>query len=246
MKGTRFLVIAGGVAVLVACSGKRESSTVERAALTPAQIGAPQGLLQPSRLTLVDSSDLGEPGDLAMPLYRVEVTTRGRTDTIPGVWTRELPAVGPDGEVYAFSHDRESHWIDKAYRYDPVTRRLSELELPPRIEFLVTQLALSPDARHIAYFSMDSLTSYSIGLVRTWPDGKLIVQTPADPGSDLEVETDAARWLDANHAEFVHQRRPEVDPVTKTTRYRWIHAIVTVDARTTKVDTLDAKPAWQH
>lgn len=200
--------------------------------------------LQPPEVALVDRSKEGEPGDIAVTLYRVRVTTGTRTDTIPGVRTMTLPGVGSDGDVYLFGYDRDG-FLTHAYAYDPNTRQLTDIQVPPDVEFNVTHLIVSPDARHIAYVGHDSLTADTRGRVRSWPDGKLLAQTPAEPSIEGDIDYNDLRWIDADHVEFVHRsgRTIERNP---TGPELWIHTIVAVNTREMKVDSLASKPEWKR
>lgn len=172
-----------------------------------------------------------------MTLYRVQVTEGARTDTIPGVRTTTLPGVGADGKVYLLAYSRGG-LIDNAYTYDPNTRTLTIVEFPAEVSPYAFHHAISPDARHIAYISTDSVGAF--GVVRSWPAGVLIARTPSEPWFTGDIDYNGARWLDANHAELIY--RSGVD----RSRDLWVHTIVTVDPRSVKVDSLTSQPEWKR
>ena len=192
---------------------------------------SPQSL-QPTRVALVDKTVEGEPGDVATTFYRIQVTTGAKIDTIPIVRTMTVPGVSADGIVHLISYD-EGGLLRSAHRYDPNTRHLTDIELPPDLK-LSAKVAISPDARHIAYITYNETSNY--GLVQSWPDGKAVAQTPAEPWFEAEVDFNAARWLDANRAEFVYRSGRAVAAGSTRSPDLWIHAIVTLDPRALKVD----------
>lgn len=221
-----------------------ESVAVSNRTLTSGASAIPPRPLQLPQVALVDGSQEGEPGDIAATLYRVQLTTGTGMDTIPGVRTMTLPGVGADGDVYLFGYDRDG-FLTHAYSYDPNTRRLTLIQVPQGVEFDGTHLTVSPDARHIAYIGHDSTTSYARGRVRSWPDGKLIAQTPAEPSIEGDIDYNDLRWIDANQVEFVYRsgRTIERNP---TGPELWIHTIVAVNTREMKVDSLSSKPEWKR
>ena len=203
----------------------------------------PTRSLQPPQVALVDRSREGDPGDIAVTRYRVRVTTGTRTDTIPGVRTMTLPGVGADGNVYLFAYDNRG-FLSYAYSYDPTTRKLTDIPLPPDIDEFAAHLTVSPDARHVAYIVRDSATTYAVGRVRSWPAGKLIAQTPPEPRYEGDINYNDLRWIDADHVEFVYRSGRAINTIGP--RELWIHAIVEVNRREMKVDSLASRPEWKH
>ncbi len=214
--------------------GVETSATVQSTAVEPESSAARLRSLGIARVALIDTTMEGEPGDIGSTLYRIRVTTGTRIDTIPGVRTMTMPGVGADGKVYLFSYD-DGGFLLAAHQYDPNTRRLTQIQLPPDVGVSGAQIMTSPDARHIAYMTPPSSTSPPYGLVRSWPDGKLVDQTPAEPWREEEVDSRVVRWLDANRAEFLY---------ASGRVNRWIHAIVTLHPRAVKVDSLESQPEW--
>jgi len=200
----------------------------------------PERSVRQPELSLVDKTVEGDPADLSVDLYRVQIISSGGTQRIPGVRTKSLPTVGVDGSIYGFGYD-DSGVIQSAYRYDPEARKLTEIQLPPGVRILETHMAISPDARHIAYISTEVCAS---GVVRSWPDGKLIAQTPAEPWFHSDNDYNDVRWLDAKHAEIVYRSGRAIAPRPDRSRGLWVHAIVTVDTPAVKLDSLTSKPDW--
>jgi len=224
-----------------------EPATVADAGQKPAIPAVPTRDLQPSQVALIDSSMEGEPGDIGVILYRIRVTTGTRTDTIPRVRTMTLPGVGADGHVYLFAYDN-SGFLTHAYSYDPNTRQLTDIQVPPELEFSATHLTVSPDARHIAYLAPDSATSYTHGRVLSWPAGRLIAQTlaesPGGPRYESEIDDNDLRWIDPDRVEFVYHSGRAIERSPTGPRELWIHAIVAVNTGEVKVDSLASKPHW--
>jgi hypothetical protein len=191
----------------------------------------------------------GDPGDVAVILYRIGVTTETRTDTIPGVRTMTLPGVGADGRVYLFAYDN-SGFLQHAYSYDPITRKLMNVPFPPELEFNANHLTMSPDARYVAYITPDSATSYPHGRVLSWPAGMLIAQTlaesPGGPRYESEIDDDDVRWLDPDRVEFVYHSGRASERTPTGVHELWIHAIIAVGTRDVKVDSLASKPEWKR
>jgi hypothetical protein len=247
-------LLACALAMSAGCAVERKTANADRAQTESTTVSdttkkagvsaIPTRSLEPPQVALVARSHEGDPGDIAVVLYRVRVTTGTRTDTIPGVRTMTLPGVGADGDVYLFGYDRDG-FLTHAYRYDPNTRELTEIQVPPDVEFNVTHLTVSPDARHIAYMGHDSVTSYARGRVRSWPDGKLIAQSPAEPSIEGDIDYNDLRWIDADRVEFVYRsgRTIERNP---TGPELWIHTIVAVNTREMKVDSLASRPEWKR
>ena len=195
-----------------------------------------------TRVALVDTTLEGDPGDIGATLYRIQVTTGSRTDTIPKVRTMMMPGVAPDGAVYLFSYSSGGLLLS-GNRYDPATRQLTDIQLPPGIELSGAEVATSPDARHIAYFS-PMMGHDMYGVIRSWPDGKLVAQTPTEPWFESDVDESGVRWLDANRAEFAYHSGRSIPPGSTRSPNLWIDATVTLDPRSLKVDSLSSQPDW--
>lgn len=242
------LVMSGGCAVerrtANAGAAQTASSTVRDTTPTNGVSAISTRSVERPQVALVDSSAEGDPGDVAVILYRVQVKSSTRTDTIPGARTMTLPGVGADGHVYFFAFDRDG-FLTHAYSYDPDTRQLTDIQIPPDIEFNATHLTVSPDARYIAYIAPDSVTSYTHGRVLSWPAGSLVAQTPAEPGYDSEIDYNDLRWIDADRAEFVYHSGRAIEPGAGH-RELWIHAMVAASTHEVRVDSLASKPEWNR
>ena len=252
-------LLACALTVSAGCAVERKAANPDRSPDEPATVvdsaqkaGVPMSTTAPlhlPRVALVDRTMEGDPGDVGVILYRIAITTDTRTDTIPGVRTISLPGVGADGHVYLFAYDN-SGFLKNAYSYDPNTRHLTDVPFPPEIEFNAAHLAMSPDARHIAFITPDSATSYPHGRVLSWPAGMLIAQTlaesPGGPRYESEIDNDDLRWLDAERVEFVYHSGRAIERTPTGAHELWIHAIVAVDTRDVKVDSLPSKPEWKR
>jgi hypothetical protein len=186
-------------------------------------------------------------GDLFYEIvYTLQVTCDNGLDTLSGIRVKELPVAGGDGRLYGIGYDRRGD-LSSGYRYDPKGGKVSLLPLPENFDLSATHVTLSPDARHIAYvwrdYGNDQATS---GVVRSWPDTNVVSRTPATPVSESEIDQTRVRWLDANRAEFVYTRGNEVIPPSEGRRRRWIYAVVAVDTRAMRVDTLEAEPVLKR
>ena len=224
-----------------------ESAPVSNSTHTSGVSAIPSRPLQPPQVALVDMSKEGDPGDIAVTRYRVRVTTGTRIDTIPGVRTMTLSGVGADGDVYLFAYDN-SGFLSHAYGYDPNTRQLTLMQIPPELNEFSGHLTFSPDARHVAYIGPDSATSYPHARVLSWPAGTLIAQTlpesPSGPRYESEIDDNDLRWLDADRVELVYHSGRANERTPTGIQELWIHAILSVKTREVKVDTLASKPEW--
>jgi hypothetical protein len=248
-------LLACALVTSAGCAVERKTANADRAQTESTHVSdttqkagesaIPTRSLQPPQVALVDTSKEGDPGDIAVTRYRVRVTTATRIDTIPGVRTMTLPGVGTDGNVYLFAYDN-SGFLTHAYSYDPTTRKLTDIPVPPDIDEFAAHLTVSPDARHVAYIAPDSATSYAVGRVRSWPAGKLIAQTPPEPRYEGDINYNDLRWIDADRVEFVYRSGRAIERSTTGPRELWIHAIVGVNAREVKVDSLASKPEWKR
>jgi hypothetical protein len=251
----KYVVVALGIVGIGAgCSVENSPPTVERA--TPRlAVDSQQPVVASQRpladslcvahspqLKLVDSAELGDVFSLIV--YRLQVKCDNGLDTLAGIRVKELPVVGGDGNLYGIGYDRHGD-LSSGYRYDPNGGKVSLLPLPEYFDLHATHMSLSPDARHVAYIWGGS-SSVASGIVRSWPEFKLIAQTPPDSGFESEIDYSQARWLDANRAEFVYTRSGERVPPANIPRRWWIHAVVALDPRSMKVDTVDREPVLQR
>jgi hypothetical protein len=186
---------------------------------------------------LVDSLDEGGSGDLSFPTYRVEVSVDGKTDTIGRVRTHRMPVVGADGRVYFFGYEGGG-FLNGGYIYEPRSRALTTFPTPPGAGALESHMSISSDARYIAYISTECKSSGGCGVVRTWPESRLIAETPAGIWCEGDEDYNDVRWLDPTHAEILY--------CAEGARDFWIHAIIAVTSRELGVDTLSSKPKWKQ
>jgi len=230
-------VIAAGAIVAAGCSADSRPAAIVPNPEVP-QTGTSHSSLQPTQLALVDSTQLGDVFSLIV--YRLQVKSGERTDTLSGIRVMDLPVVGADGNLNGIAYDQHGE-LNSGYRYDPSARKLSLLPLPPNSDLYATHMTMSPDARHIAYMLADTATYAATGVVRSWPDTKLVAQTPTSTPFESEMDNRRVRWLDASRAEFVYTRAEPVPPL-KRPRETWIHAVVSADTHEIRVDTVDTEP----
>ncbi len=189
------------------------------------------------RVRLVDSAWAGEPGDIGILLFRVEVQGATSRDTIAGVRVATPPGVSAAGKVHLIGYDGNGNLPDDARVYDPLTRALTECALPVEIEVGSQYASVSPDARHVAYIGGYDGVAQNFGIVRRWSDNALVVKTAPEPShTSDELDYNGARWLDANHAEFVYR--------SGRAKSLWIHATVSVNDRKVTLDSLSSRPSW--
>lgn len=185
-------------------------------------------------VALVDSAWAGEAGDIGILLFKVEVQTGAKADTIPGIRAATMPGVSPAGKIHIIAFKSESNIPDDAEVYDPVPRTLTSCAFPDGLDS--QHPSISPDALYVAYIGWDAARSGNFGVVKKWSDSTVLVETPLEPWYKDDVDYNGVRWRDATHVEFAYR--------SGQMKNRWIHAVVSVDDRNINVDSLSSQPSW--
>ena len=149
-------------------------------------------------VTLVDSVPLANdlrPGFLS----RVVVRRGSAVDTVPNVLTSGMPAIVGDTVLIGVASDPTDK--SRIYRYSVSSGRVGLLALPSDLVVGLTGVAFAPDGRAMAYvrFPRDET---GIGVVRSWPAGKVLALTDPVPVPVGDVVGGGARWRDAQHYEI--------------------------------------------
>ncbi len=244
----RPLLFAAG---LIAACGPGERATrpspTSAAALPAGATSAPDGHGQARARTAVRLVDSARTGDeLGMDdvvSYRVEVAAAGRRDTLAGVRVQRAPVSAPDGAVHGVAVGPEGQAAG-TFRYDPANRRLTRTPAPADASPFFSELTLSPDARHIAYVAQESgLVVRLWGVVRAWPDGRVVARAEPAPGYPSDVNYSRVRWTGPDTYEVVYRvdERPGRDPALAAGP--WIRMRGSTRGGAPAVDTLAAEPS---
>ena len=123
-------------------------------------------------------------------LRRIEVRSKHRVDTLDRILTLQDPLVVGDSLLLGMSYDTLGTLLG-VFRYDRRDGSIRNDALPTDYN-RASDLALSPDGRHLAYVRFD--TSGATGVVRKWPSGEMIVTTAPLRVPAGDVMRGAARW----------------------------------------------------
>ncbi len=194
---------------------------------------------QAIRIRLVDMTETEE-----FFAYKVEVRLAGRVDTIPGVLTFDLPVIAPDGLLRGPAYARDAHYAG-LYAYDPGTRALSNIPLPSDAEGWASEVKLSPDGSHIAYIGGFGDSTGSQGIVRTWPEAKVVLMTMKAPQAPSDQSFDQVWWVNRDSVEF--SWHTDLGPATKPSdpRFPFIAIYTSLRAKRFTVDTLTEQPNFR-
>jgi hypothetical protein len=246
MRDRPLLLLAA--AGLIAACGPGERATrpapASAVALPAGATSAPDGRGRAGAdVRLVDSARTGdELGMEDVVSYRVEVAAAGRRDTLAGVRVRRAPASAPDGAVHGVAVGPEGQAAG-TFRYDPADRRLTRTPAPADASPFFSELTLSPDARHIAYVAQESGPVVRLwGVVRAWPDGRVVARAEPAPGYPSDVNYSQVRWTGPDTYEVVYRvdERPGRDPALAAGP--WIRMRGSTRGGSPAVDTLAAEP----
>jgi hypothetical protein len=159
-------------------------------------------------------SDFEGPSEIS--LYRVVVATSGVVDTVPGVLVT-CPAVRLDVAVVGFGIDPTDA---RAYgfRYDMRSRRVTRFDAPQDLRLPLSDAAISPDGRHMAYVTFPGDGS-GVGVIRTMQGNQVVQRTvPVTTGAG-DTFSGAASWFDSTHFQVLVL----LDlPATRPGEYRWL------------------------
>jgi len=161
--------------------------------------------------------------------YRFLVTTAQRTDTIADLVDRS-PVVSGDTVVVGVVFNPSA--LGRRLLVVRPNRPPQFVELPSDLWPFFTDLAVSPDARHLLYLATDRLSDDRF-MVRALADGSVIWAGLEQPPCDCDVDRNHARWLDSDTFEVA----------TRIDLQHWRIARVALSGSTT-IDTIGAEPRW--
>jgi hypothetical protein len=177
---------------------------------------------------LIDSALVEDETGSEWVRYRVAVVTTRGEDTVPDIRANAPPLVLGDSIVTGVAY--EGGTATGVFEYRLSTRRLKRRELPADVSRAFYNLALAPDARHLAYVA-DS-ADFLAAVVRAWPAGPLVARSPWARGYPSDVDFNHAHWSTADA--FTVAFRAEDG--------QWIRLRGTVRDGRFRVDTLQSEP----
>jgi hypothetical protein len=197
----RRIAVATAVAIsslqmLVACCVPQHAATRQEV----------RGRNSPVSLAFGDSMLLEGPTEFQ--IYRVVVRVGSTTDTLPVVFVSDLPVVVRDSVLLGFSYSATTDdTLEGLFSYDLARRRLEHLPEPPGFNGALMGSSFSPDGHYLAYtryVGRDSAeNALAAGVIREWPGGALVLETPHSSFAAGDVSAGYARWLDARRYEFL-------------------------------------------
>lgn len=148
------------------------------------------------RVSLIDSTRRGDPDDetgFGWVDYGVAVASTGVVDTIPGIRVIERPVLVGDTAVWGWTV--ENGRPEEGFAYDVRSKRLRRHALP-RDLFAGVDVALSPDARHLAYIARTFDTLFAATIV-AWPSGARVARAPWALGYPGDAHYSSVEWCDS-------------------------------------------------
>lgn len=172
---------------------------------------------------------------------KVEVTSPGRVDTIPGVLTFDLPSRTIDGVLHGPIYTFEGEY-DGIYSYHPITRAFTRRALPDEVKW-DSEVKLSPDAKHVAYIAGGP--GGGRGKVLTWPGGEPVLETIAAPSPAGDFSFSQVAWATPDSVQFSW----DVDfgnTARENGQFAFIAVYGSLRAKRQKTDTLREQPDFRR
>lgn len=176
------LQAAPSLLVVVTCANRPEPAPVNRGAGSVA-------------VELVDSVVFDDEIGSGNVLRRVVVRSSSGHRHVPGLLTLVAPVVVGDSVVLGIGFDSTGA-LTHAFRYSLARHAVDTLPLPADYSPTLTVIAIAPDGRHIAYVRFPG-DETATGVVRVWPAGPVVVETPVVRVPAGDGLSGAADWLTA-------------------------------------------------
>ena len=90
------------------------------------------------------------------------------------------------------------------YSFDPCSKQLTVFPLPADLNGYFHEIAISPDARLVAYVGREK-TGITRGIVRSWPRMELLAETSPSQGYPSDVESDQVEWTSNNRFRMLYR-----------------------------------------
>jgi hypothetical protein len=134
-------------------------------------------------------------------IYHVAVRHDSSVDTLPGIVTVARPTLVADSLVLGVAYDSSSTGGYSLFRYSAPSGQL-EISLPPGdLRLAVSEPAFAPDGRYVAYIAFPG-DATGKAVLRRWPSGELVLQTPSDTVPASDMTGGWADWTDITHFEL--------------------------------------------
>ena len=141
--------------------------------------------------------DLGQssqsPDDSIGP---VVIKLHNTTDTVPGVLTSLRPVISPDGRMHGIVMTAQGEAIN-GFEFDPCIQKMTLYPLPSDLNGNFHEIAISPDARFIAYVA-HAKSGETHGVVRSWPQMQAVYEASPSQGYPSDVNSDEVQWIAKN------------------------------------------------
>jgi hypothetical protein len=171
----------------------------------------------------------------SIAVYRLVVTHAGVTDTVAdaiGPW----PVATSDSTIVGV-RIRRSDSSRELFQVTGNKLALSAIPLPADLQRQFVEVAVSPGGRYLAYVATDSL-AMPRAVVRTIPEGRVLLQGPTTSGCDCDVDLNHARWVTADSF--------EIAVVDKVSDGGWQLVAGNVPNQRVQVSALGAEPTWHQ
>lgn len=203
-------VSLGCALALAACNTRRDTTRTTADSSTTDSVGGPQWepplretRLAPNRgiraASLVDSTTYAfEIGDLYV--YRVAVHHDSSIDTLPDLRALYPPVLVGDSVLLGVAYDSASDAYS-LFSYSAPNGQIVFYSPPQDLRLRVSVPAFAPDGKELAYvaFAGDETGN---GVVRRWPAGEIVAQTPRVTVPATDMISGRAIWQDITHFEL--------------------------------------------
>lgn len=165
-------------------------------------------------------------------LYRVEITLAGRVDTLPAVFTKDLPVLTNDTVVLGLNYEQDR--VTSVFQYDPISKELDSIHMPERLEDFQSYFSrpsFSPNGNYLAYVAYAGGGAQAV--VRNWPELEIVFDGPNVEIPPTDFVVNDTKWL--NDATFALA----VD-LGGAPHRGWLRIVGSVDGRTIRADTIHA------
>ena len=178
----------------------------------------------PIRAVFLVDSTFVEVGTMERSLYHVAMRHDSSVDTLPGITAVARPTLVGDSLVLGVTYDSSTDAGYALFRYSAPSGQLEISDPSEDLRLAVSEPAFAPDGRYIAYIAFPG-DATGKGVVRRWPSGELLLQTPSDTVPASDVTGGWASWTDVGHFKLYMviegdrwvRFRGAVDPVSVVT-----------------------------
>ena len=197
----------------VACRGSpnpQGTNTAAPAGTHVLQVGeqspAPGRLIRlapapPIRAVFLVDSAFVHVGTMERYIYHVAMRHDSSVDTLRGIITVTRPTLVADSLVLGVTYDSSTAAGYSLFRYSAPSGQLEISDPPGDLRLAVSEPAFAPDGRYVAYIAFPG-DATGKGVLRRWPKGELLLQTPSDTVPASDVTGGWADWTDVSHFEL--------------------------------------------